>query len=108
MKSKYLQNIVLSKYQKGDTSTEIHRHLNDGISLATIKRWCQMISQADSIRRRGTLVGPRIFRTIKNIRKVKKRLYRKQKVLARKLSTELGSSPTRVGQILKIDSGLKS
>ena len=27
MKSKDLQNIVLSKYQKGDTPTEIHRHL---------------------------------------------------------------------------------
>ena len=37
MKSKGLQSIVLSKYQKGDTPTEIHRHLNDGTSLATIK-----------------------------------------------------------------------
>ena len=38
MKSQDLQNIVLSKYQKGDTQTEIHRHLNSGISLATMKR----------------------------------------------------------------------
>ena len=38
MKSKDLQNIVLSMYQKGDTpTTEIHRDLNGGISLATIK-----------------------------------------------------------------------
>ena len=28
MKSKDQQNIVLLKYEKGDTSTEIHRHLN--------------------------------------------------------------------------------
>ena len=27
MKSKDLQNIVLSKHQKGDTPTEIHLHL---------------------------------------------------------------------------------
>ena len=38
MKSKDLQNIVLLRYQKGDTPTEIHRHLNARISLATIKR----------------------------------------------------------------------
>ena len=37
MKDKDLQNIVLSKYGKGDTPTEIHRHLNDRISLVTIK-----------------------------------------------------------------------
>ena len=55
MKSKDLQNIVLSKYQKGDTSTETHHHLNGGISLATIKSWCQMIRQSASI---GTLAGP--------------------------------------------------
>ena len=40
MISKDLQNIVPSKYQKGDTPTEIHRHLNGGISLAKIKKWC--------------------------------------------------------------------
>ena len=39
MKSKDLQNIGFSKYQNGDTPTDIHRHLNDGISLATIKGW---------------------------------------------------------------------
>ena len=37
MKRKDLQNIVLSKYQQGDTSTKIHHHLNGGMSLATIK-----------------------------------------------------------------------
>ena len=43
MKSKDLQNIALSKYQKCDTPTEIHRHLNSGIRLATIKRYPQVI-----------------------------------------------------------------
>ena len=37
MRSKDLQNIILSKYQEGDTPTEIHRHLNSGIWSATIK-----------------------------------------------------------------------
>ena len=37
MKSKDLQNIVLSKYQKGDIPTEIHHDLNGRISLVTIK-----------------------------------------------------------------------
>ena len=46
MKSKDLQNIVLSKYQKDDTPTEIHRHLNSEISLATNIRWCQVIRQS--------------------------------------------------------------
>ena len=38
MKSKDLQNIVLSKYQNGDASTKICRDLNGGISLAAVKR----------------------------------------------------------------------
>ena len=44
-----IHNIVLSKYSKGDTLTDIHCHLNGGISLAAIKRWCQMIDQSGSI-----------------------------------------------------------
>ena len=39
MKNKDLQNIVLLKYQEGDSPTEAHPHLNGGISLAAIKRW---------------------------------------------------------------------
>ena len=38
MKSKDLQNIVLSKYQKGDTPIDVDCYLNGGISLAKIKR----------------------------------------------------------------------
>ena len=38
MKSKDLQNIVLSNYQNGDAPTKIFHDLNDGISLATVKR----------------------------------------------------------------------
>ena len=103
MKIKDLQNVILSKYQKGDTSTEIHRDLNGGISLATIKSWCHMIRQSGSIQLPCTHGGPQIVRTKENIQKVKNRLRRKQKVLDRKLSRERGISVTSVRRILKID-----
>ena len=38
MKSKDVQDIVLSKYRDGDTPRKIFRDLNDRVSLATIKR----------------------------------------------------------------------
>ena len=40
VKSKGVQDIVLSKYRDGDTSTKIFRHLNAGVGLVTIERWC--------------------------------------------------------------------
>ena len=96
MKSKDLQNIVLSQYQKGDTPTEIHRDVNGEISLATTKRWCQMIRQSGSIHLLGTRAGPRIVTTKESIQKVKNHLPRKQKVSTRKLSRELSISATSV------------
>ena len=38
MKSKDLQNIVLSKYQNGDAPTKLCRDLNGVISLVTVNR----------------------------------------------------------------------
>ena len=90
MKSKDLQSIVLSKYHKGDTPTEIFRDLNGAIGLSTIKRWFQMIRRSGSIQLTGTCGGPRIVRTKENIQKVKNRLRRKNGISARKLSLELG------------------
>ena len=69
MKGKDFQNIVVSKYQKDNTLTEIHRHLNDEISLATIKSWCQLIRQSGSIQLLGTRVASRIDRILKRISK---------------------------------------
>ena len=106
MKSKDLQSIVLSKYQKGDTPTKICRDLNGGVSLATVKRWCQMIRRTGRIELTGTHGGPRLVRTKENIQKVKNRLRRKNRISARKLSMELGVSATSVRRILKIDLGL--
>ena len=88
MKSKDLRNIVLSKYQNGDAPTKISRDLNDGISLVTVKRWCQMIHRTGSIELSDTHGGPRIVRSKENILKVKNHLRRKTGVSAGKLSME--------------------
>ena len=74
MESKGVQNIVLSKYRKGDTPTEVHCYLNGGIGLATIKKWCQMIRHSDSIQLLGTRTAPRIGRALK-------RMYKKLKTV---------------------------
>ena len=64
MKSKDLQSIVLSKYQAGDIPTQIYRHFNGGISLATIKIWYQMTRQSNPIQLLGTLAAPRTVRAL--------------------------------------------
>ena len=107
MKSKDLQNIVLSKYQNGDAPTKICHDLNGSISLVTVKRWCQMIRRTGSIQLSGTHGGPRIVRTKENILREKNHLRRKTGVSARKLAMELGISATNVRRILKVDLGLK-
>jgi len=74
MKSKDLQNIVLSKYQNSDTPTKIFHDLNGGIGLATIKRWCQMIRQTGSITLSSPPGCPSLARRKSNIQKVKHQL----------------------------------
>ncbi|CAF4320388.1 unnamed protein product [Rotaria magnacalcarata] len=108
MKSKDLQNIALSKCQSGDTSTKNFRDLNGGIGLRTIKRWCQMIRQTDSITLSSPPGCPRSARTKENIQKVKHRLRRKKRVSALKLSMELDISDRSVRRILKNDLGLRA
>ncbi len=78
MKSKDLQKVVLSKYQKGDTPTQIYRDLNGGIGLRTVERWCQMIRRSGSITLSKPPGCPRLIRTKDNIQKVKHRLRRKK------------------------------
>ena len=72
MKSKDLQKVVLSKYQKGDTPKQIYHHLNGGLGLRTIERWCQMIRRSGTITLSSIpLGGPRLARTKDNIQKMK-------------------------------------
>ena len=81
MKSKELQNVVLSKYQNSDATAKIYHNLSDAIRLRTIKQWCQMIRQTGTI---GLPGCPRWVRTKANIKKVN-RLRRKLGVSARKV-----------------------
>ena len=77
MESKDLQNIILSKYQNGDTPTKIYRDSNGERGLRTIEKWCQMIHQSDSITVSSPLNRAQLVRAIGNIRKVKHRLRQK-------------------------------
>ena len=74
MKSKDLQNIVISKRQNGDGSTKIFRHLTGGLCLKTVKRWCKMIDQTGTVSTNRSPGCPRIIRTSATIDKVKNRL----------------------------------
>jgi transposase len=78
MKSKDLQKVVLSKYQKGDTPKKIYHDLNGGVGLRTIERRCQMIRRSGAITLSKPPGGPRLARTKENIQKVKNRLRRKK------------------------------
>ena len=92
MKSKDLQNVVLSKYKNGDTPTKIYHELSGAIGLRTIKRWCQMICQTSTISLSSPPDCPRFVRTKANVKKVKHCLCRKSRVSARKIATELDIS----------------
>ena len=102
MKSKDLQNVVLSKYEKGDGTTKIFHDLNGAIGLATIERWCRMIRQSGSINLSKSPGRSRTIRTKETIKKIKKQVSRR-KVSARKLSRELGISQTTVRRVLNDD-----
>ena len=101
------EDIALSKYRHGDSSTRIFLDLNAGVGLAIIKRWCQMIRQFGSIKLSSPSGHPRIMRTNENIRKLKNRLCCQGRVSARKLSVELDISERSIRRILKVDLGLR-
>ena len=103
MKSKDLQKLVLSKYEKGEGPSEIFRHLNGALCLRTDKRWCKMIRETGSFELSTSPGWSRTIRTKESIKKVKHRLNWKKKVTSRKLAVELNISRTSVRRILKND-----
>ena len=103
MKSKDLQKLVLSKYEKSEGPSEIFRHLNGALCLRTVKRWCKMIRETGSIELSTSPGRSRTIRTKESIKKVKHRLNQKKKVTSRKLAVELNISRTSVRRILKND-----
>ena len=103
MKSKDLQKLVLSKYEKGKGPSEIFRHLNGALCLRTVKRWRKMIRETGSIELSTSPGRSGTIRTKEPIKKVKHRVNRKKKVTSRKLAVELNISRTSVRRILKND-----
>ena len=79
MKSKDLQQPVLSTHESGDTLAKIYRNLNGAISYDTVRRWCNMIVKTGTIQLSAPPGLPRIIRTKQMIEKVKNRLKRKKK-----------------------------
>jgi inhibitor of nuclear factor kappa-B kinase subunit alpha len=107
MKSKDLQNLVFSKYEKDDGTTKIFHDLNGAINLPTIERWFRVIRETGSINLSKSPGRLRTIRTKAAIQKIKKRLSRR-KVSARKLSRDLGISQTSVRRVLKDDLQLRA
>ena len=108
MKSKDLQKLVFSKYDDGDGTTKIFRHLNGAISLSTIERCCRKIREVGTI----DLVDPRgcsrTIRTKAAIQKIKRRLNRRKSLSSRKIASELGISQSSVQRILNNDLELQT
>ena len=73
MKSKDLQNVVLSKYKDGQSSIKIHEDLHGSVGLSTVERWCKMIQDTGRITLFKSTDRLRTVRTAANIRKVKHR-----------------------------------
>ncbi len=107
MKSKDLQQVVLSKWKNGEYSTKVFRDLGGAVSLGTIKRWTDMVKKTGSINLSTPLGPPRTVRTTATIRKVKERLNSKKKISKRILAKELKISDTSVHHILRNDLGYK-
>ena len=108
MKSKDLQKLVLSKYDNGDGTTKIFRHLNGAIRLSAIEWWCRRIREVGTI----DLVNPRgcsrTIRTKATIQKIKRRLNRQKPLSSQKLARELGISRSSVQRILMNDRELQA
>ena len=96
MKSKVVQKVVLSKYEKGDGTTKIFRELNGTVNLSTIERWCRRIHESGSINLSKPPAHPRIIQTKGAIEKVTTPLNRRNLVSSRKLPHELGISRSSV------------
>ena len=92
MKSKDVQKLVVSKYEKGDGTTKIFQDLNGTTSLSTIERWCRRIPESGSINLSEPPDRPRIIRSKGAIEKMKTPLNRRNLLASRKLARQLDMS----------------
>ena len=107
MKSKDLQNIVLSKYNSGDHPRKIFRDLNGSLAWRPVQRWCKMLNETGAINLSRSPGNTRTIRTKAAIQKTKSRLKRKRKVSQRVLAKELRMSKTSARRILIDDIGYR-
>ena len=106
MKSKDIQKLVSSKYEKGEGPTKIFHDLNGVVGLRTLKRWCIMLRDTGPIELSSSPGRPRIARTKGTITKVKNRLQQNKSILTRKLAKEFNISRRSIQRILRNDLGL--
>ena len=104
MKSKHLENRVLSKYKDGQSSIKIHEDLHGSVGLSTVERWCKMIRDTGKI---TLFKSTGRLRTAANIRKVKHRYDRLQVFSCRKIAGDLRISRTSAQRIFKDHRKLK-
>ena len=105
MKSKDLQNLVLSKYKDGQSCIKIHEDLHGSMGLSTVERWCKMIRDTGKI---TLFKSTGCLGTAANIRKVKHRHDRLQVFSYHKIARDLRISRTSAHTILKDHLKLKS
>ena len=74
MKSKDIQNLVFSKFQKKEQPKKIFDDLNGTVGLRTIERWCKSFRETGSVDLKRSPVRPRTIRTKTTIEKVKRKI----------------------------------
>jgi transposase len=108
MKSKDIQNLVLSKYKKGEAPKKIFQDLNGSVSYRTVERWCKMVRETGTIDLSKPPGCHRTVRTKAAIQKVKRKRKGSKKISCRRLAFEMEISRSSVHRILKQDLQLKA
>ena len=94
MKSKDLQNRVLSAYKDGQSCKKIHENLHGSLGLSTIERWCKMIRDTSRLTLLKSACRLRTIKTKSNVPKVTHRHNHLRVFSSRKIARDLRISPT--------------
>jgi hypothetical protein len=108
MKSKDLQQVVLSKAKKGEAPKKIFSDLDGAVSYRSIERWCRMVRETGVIDLLHPPGRQRTIRTKSAIQKVKRKLKNRKAVSCRKLALEMHMSSASAYRILKDDLQLRA
>ena len=103
MRSKDLQQLILSKYKNGDDPI---RRLYSAIDLRIIERECKIIRKAGSIDLLKPSGRPRVTCSKETNQKIRNRLKHNKQVSSQKLAKAFDISERSVRRILKSDLGV--